>query len=138
MNAVTTILGKKRKSTASSSSGATSSMYAPDDMIVDRGRKTKLKPKTQSRHSVENCISIVEQQPHYPHRPSRKERSKSRDSRERPRKHPLSETSAPGEKSGANSEAAGSSPAAELIQVKKELEALKKVGRYMYYFIRVC
>jgi hypothetical protein len=102
-------------------------MYAPDDMMVDRGRKTKLKPKTQSRYSVENSTSTVEHQPqqHY-HRPGKKERSKSRDSKERSKKHPLSE-SVSGEKSGANSESTSSLATTELSRMKKELETFKKV-----------
>jgi hypothetical protein len=115
-------MSKKRKSTASSSSGATSSVYFTDDIAGDRGRKTKL--KTQSRHFVENTVSAVEQQAQqYIRRLSKKERSKSRDSRERTRKHPLSEA---GEKSGANATTISSSAASELSRVKKELEAIKK------------
>lgn len=125
-NTITTIVGKKRKSTASSSSGATASLYNPDDLVVDRGRKIKLKPKTQSRHSVENCMSIAEQQPpQNPYRPTKKQRSQSRDSREQFKKHPLSETSGPGDKSSGNSESA------ELSRVKKELEAVKKVRSHL-------
>jgi len=114
-------MSKKRKSTASSSSGVTSSMYFTDDIAGDRGRKTKL--KTQSRHFVENTVSAVEQQAQqYIRRLSKKERSRSRDSRERTKKHPLSEA----EKSGANATTISSSAASELSRVKKELEAIKK------------
>lgn len=136
-------LGKKRKSAASSLSGTTNSIYGPDDMVVDRGRnlKPKSKAKTQSWHATENSASAAVEQPplqSHSHRHSKKERSKSRDSKERSRKHPLSETSASGEKSvngqsGAHSDSAGSFSTTELIRVRKELEALKKVCSILSY-----
>jgi hypothetical protein len=129
--------GKKRKSTASSSSGATNSMYAVDEMICDRGRKAKSKPKTQSRHAAENSTTTMEQSQLHHHRPSKKERSKSRDSRER-RKQPLSETSFSGEKSGVNTERVESFVTTELSRVKKELDTLKKVRRYLQYSVYPC
>jgi hypothetical protein len=137
---IATVVGKKRKSTASSSSGVTSSVYVIDDIVVDRGRKPKLKPpKTQSRNFVENSALTVERQTtQHPHRSGKKGRSKSRESRERTRKHPLSETTAPGEKSGVNTESAGSFAAAELIRIKQELDVLKKVRRYSQIFVCVC
>lgn len=131
---ITTSIGKKRKSSASSSSTATTFAHAPDDMVVDRGRKPKLKPKTQSRYSVENSSSALEASMPSAlvtsHRLSKKDRSKSRDSKERSRKHPLSEASITIDK-GINlqPDAVGSFANAELLRVKKELEAHKKVSR---------
>lgn len=94
-------------------------------MVVDRGRKVKLKPKTHSRHGVENATSAVE-----PHRSSGKERSKSRGSKERHKKL-VSETSALEEKNVRFSGGAQSTDTAwsftELTRIKKELENLKKV-----------
>lgn len=131
---IAAMVGKKRKSTASSSSGATNSMYAVDEMGFDRGRKAKSKPKTQSRRSAENSTATTEQLQQYHHRPSKKERSKSRDSRER-RKQPLLETSFSGEKSSVNTESANSFVITEL---KKELDTLKKVRRYVQYPVYLC
>jgi hypothetical protein len=125
---ISTVVSKKRKSSASASSVVTN---IPDEPIIDRGRKTKL--KTQSRYSVENSTSAAEQLPPPPphiHRLNKKQRSKSRDSKERNRKHPLSDTSRVGEKSSTNSAGASSSAASELSRVKKELDALKKVIHY--------
>jgi len=126
---MTITAGKKRKSTASSS-GATSSVYVADDMIADRGRKVKLKPKTQTRHAVENSTSVVEQQ--HPHRSSGKEKSRSHDSTEQLKKHTVMETGALDEKSVLLSSAAQSdnnqtSGVFEFYRVKKELELLKAV-----------
>lgn len=133
---VTTAMGKKRKSAISLSSAATSSVHGPDDMIVDRGRKPKLKTKTHSRNSTENSTPAMEQQipqlPTIPQRPSKKERSRSRGSRERgSKKFPLSESSAAVSEleKGFNSgvDAATSFTSAELLKLKKEMESLRKV-----------
>lgn len=101
-------------------------------MVVDRGRKPKVKTKTQSRHSVENSatandhlsLQAISQ------RSSKKDRSKSRDSRERSRKHPLSESSTTAaEKSvNYNSDNGASFASVEAVRLKKEIEILKKVG----------
>lgn len=128
-------VGKKRKSTASSSSAATSFASAIDEILsVDRGRKVKSKPKTQSRYAAENVASLV------PHRSSVKERSKSRDSKERSRKF-VSEIDPLEAKSvhftgGAQSTDTGSFDATELALIKDELDILKKVRRHFSEFRR--
>lgn len=137
---ITIASGKKRKSVGYSSSHATTSLYAvqSDDMPADRGRKTKLKPKTQSRYAPENSASTLEsvsQQQPLPHRSIKKERSKSVESKNRSRKHPLSDASASVER-GINGQGGGNSEStplsAELIKLKKELEAVKKVSHYLW------
>ncbi|KAF7966544.1 hypothetical protein HWV62_37920, partial [Athelia sp. TMB] len=130
---ITTALGKKRKSTAPSpsSSGVTMFSAHSNDMPVDRGRKAKLKSKTQSRHALENASSAFTaplQSQTVGSRHSKKERSKSRESKERLRNQ-ASPAGFAGDKAaiehiGRNSEAATLS--AELSRVKKELEAVKR------------
>jgi hypothetical protein len=117
----TTSVGKKRKSIASSSSVAASFVSALDEMVVDRGRKVKSKPKTQSRHAVENLTSVVELR-----RPSGKGRSKSRDSKDHLKKFVL-QTGALEEKS-IHFSGAQSSDATEFDRIKNELEILEKVS----------
>ncbi|KAF7976371.1 hypothetical protein HWV62_6935 [Athelia sp. TMB] len=131
---ITTALGKKRKSTAPSpsSSGVTMFSAHSNDMPVDRGRKAKLKSKTQSRHALENASSAFTaplQSQTVGSRHSKKERSKSRESKERLRNQ-ASPAGFAGDKAaiehiGRNSEAATLS--AELSRVKKELEAVKRI-----------
>ena len=132
---VTTAIGKKRKSSVSLSSAATSSVHAPDELIVDRGRKQKLKTKTLSRNSAENSTLATEQQITQPlmipQRPSKKERSRSRSSRERgSKKFPLSESSAvisELEKAVNSGSDTTTFASAELLKLRKEMETLRKV-----------
>lgn len=133
---VTTAIGKKRKSAISLSSAATSSVHGSDEMIIDRGRKSKLKAKTHSRNFAENSTLTIEQlipqPPTVPQRPSKKERSRSRNSKETgSKKFPLSESSAVvselerGVNSG--SDTATLFASTELLRLKKEAEMLRKV-----------
>ncbi|KZP30460.1 hypothetical protein FIBSPDRAFT_814735 [Athelia psychrophila] len=129
-SAITTALGKKRKSTAPSSSGSGNFLFSArqDDMPVDRGRTPKLKSKTQSRHALENssAMAVTSQQQALGSRPSKKERSKSRESKERARKH-TSEVDSDKEMvepGGRNSQTVALS--AELSKIKKELEVAKR------------
>jgi hypothetical protein len=115
-------VGKKKRSIPSLAAHT-------DDMVVDRGRKIKSKPTTpltQSRFAVENSNA--------PHRTTKKEkdRSKSRDLHNLRKQLYRDAQSESGFESqndvGTQSDVAGPIlPGLEVNQLKKEIEALKKV-----------
>ncbi|KAG8215072.1 hypothetical protein J3R82DRAFT_8493 [Butyriboletus roseoflavus] len=109
-------------------------LVAIDDANSDRGRKSKVKPRSQNRHLAENSPRVSTPRAPEAHGTSiKRERSKSRESHKLPSKGAASD--AEGSARGAHgiidahADYSGPLTAAEFAKMKRELDVWKKLAQ---------
>lgn len=117
------------------SSSSRSFLVAVDDANADRGRKSKVKPRSHNRHLAENAPhASTSRAPEAQAISIRRERSKSRESFKLPSKSTVSDAEGSGRDThgmiDAHADYSGSLAAAEIAKMKRELDSWKKVRIY--------
>lgn len=117
------------------SSSSRSFLVAIDDANSDRGRKSKVKPRSHNRHLAENSSHVSTSRAPEAHGTSvKRERSKSRDSLKLPSKSIASDAEGSGRDAygiiDAHVDYSGPLAAAEFAKMKRELDVWKKVRIY--------
>ncbi|KAF9244134.1 hypothetical protein BU15DRAFT_71700 [Melanogaster broomeanus] len=124
---------KRKKSgiISHSSTNSRSSLVAVDDANADRGRKSKTKPRSHTRHLVENAHASTSRAPEIPSIELKREASKSRESVKKPSKAAASDIDGSGKEMysilHAHTDYSGPLAAAEFARLKRELDNLKKL-----------
>ena len=110
-------------------------LVAVDDGNSDRGRKSKVKPRSHNRHLAENAPhASTSRVPEAQATSIKIERSKSRESVKLPPKNTVSDVEGSGRDAhgfiDTHADYSGSLAAAEFAKMKRELDAWKKVRIY--------
>lgn len=117
------------------SSSSRSFLVAVDDANADRGRKSKVKPRSHNRHLVENATNeSTSRAPEVQAISIKKERSKSRESVRLPSKGTASDVEGSGRDmhgiTDAHADYSGPIATAEFARMKRELDSWKKARIY--------
>lgn len=114
------------------SSGSRSFLVAVDDTNSDRGRKSKVKPRSHNRHLAENAPHASTSRA--PEVQVKRERSKSRESVRLPSKGAASDAEGSGRDThgivDAHADCSGPLAVAEFAKMKRELDTWKRVRIY--------